>query len=136
MNKHSSIFKDLDRIAQVIYDKKGFNILVLDVREICTMTDFFIIAEGTVDRHVKALSQTIIDEFAKEKRDPLHVEGQQEGDWVVIDYGDFVIHLFIPELREKYALEELWEKGKVVDVKIDTARPEIKNQSRLEQQDR
>jgi ribosome-associated protein len=135
MNKHP-IFEDLNRIAQVIYDKKGFNILVLDVREICTMTDFFIIAEGTVDRHVKALSQAIIDEFAIEKKDPLHIEGQQEGDWVVLDYGDFVIHLFIPELREKYALEELWEKGEIVDVKINTAKPELKNHSRLEKHDR
>ena len=121
MNKNS-IFKDLDRIAQAIYDKKGFNILVLDVREICTMTDFFIIAEGTVDRHVKALSHTIIDEFAPDRKSPLHVEGQQEGDWVVLDYGDFVVHLFVPELRQKYALEELWNKGQVVDVNINMER--------------
>jgi ribosome-associated protein len=125
MNEYS-ILKDLNRIAQVIYDKKGFNILVLDVRDICTMTDYFILAEGTVDRHVKALSQAIIDEFATRGIDPLHVEGQQEGDWVVLDYSDFVIHLFIPDLREKYALEELWQKGEVVDVKIDTAKPEFK----------
>jgi ribosome-associated protein len=126
MNKHS-IFTDLDRIAQVIYDKKGFNILVLDVREISTMTDFFIIAEGTVDRHVKALSHAIVDEFIQRGKEPLHIEGQQEGDWIVLDYGgDFVIHLFIPELREKYALEELWNKSRIVDVKISTAKPELK----------
>lgn len=117
-----SIFDTLGRIAQAIYDKKGFNILVLDVRDICTMTDFFIIAEGTVDRHVKALSQTIYDELAPDRHYPLHVEGQQEGDWVVLDYADFVIHLFIPELREKYALEDLWKRGKVVDVKINTGK--------------
>jgi len=121
-----SIIKELNRIAQAIYDKKGFNILVLDVRKICTMTDFFIIAEGTVDRHVKALSHTIYDELAAKGRKPLHVEGQQEGDWIVLDYSDFVIHLFVPELREKYALETLWDEGHVVDVKIDTARPELK----------
>jgi ribosome-associated protein len=130
MNK-SSILKDLNRIAQVIYDKKGFNILVLDVRNICTMTDFFIIAEGSVDRHVKALSHAIIDEFFQQGQEPLHVEGQQEGDWIVLDYGDVVIHLFIPELREKYALEELWNKGQIVDVKINTERHEFKNNSRL-----
>ncbi len=127
-----SILKDLNRIAQVIYDKKGFNILVLDVRGISTMTDFFIIAEGTVDRHVKALSHAIIDEFVQTAQEPLHVEGQQEGDWIVLDYGDFVIHLFIPELREKYALEKLWKKGEIVDVKIDTVKPEFKKQSSAE----
>lgn len=122
------MLKELTRIAQAVYDKKGFNILILDVRKISTMTDYFIIAEGTVDRHVKALSQTIIDELSLHGgRTPLHVEGQQEGDWVVLDYADFVIHLFIPELREKYALEELWRKGQVVDVKIDTAKPELKS---------
>jgi ribosome-associated protein len=121
MNNPSTL-KDLNRIAQVIYDKKGFNILVLDVREICTMTDFFIIAEGNVDRHVKALSHAISDEFSQRGVEPLHIEGQQEGDWVVLDYGDFVIHLFVPELREKYALEELWNEGRIVDVKIDTSK--------------
>jgi ribosome-associated protein len=119
--KDHSILKDLNRIAQVLYDKKGFNILVLDVREICTMTDYFIIAEGTVDRHVKALSQAVVDEFAMRGRQPLHAEGQQEGDWAVLDYGEFVIHLFIPDFREKYALEKLWQEGRLVDVKIDVA---------------
>lgn len=114
------MLKDLERIAQVIYDKKGFNILVLDVQEICTMTDFFIIAEGSVDRHVKALSDAVVDLFESRGHHPLHTEGQQEGDWVVLDYGHFVVHLFIPELREKYALEELWKEGKIVDVKINT----------------
>ena len=122
MKVENNILKELTRIAQAVYDKKGINTLIIDVRNISSMTDYFIIAEGTVDRHVKALSNAIIDELAQLKRSPLHVEGQQEGDWVVVDYGDYVIHLFIPELREKYALEELWRKGQIVDVKIDTLR--------------
>lgn len=124
--KNSAVLKDLTCIAQAIYDKKGFNILVLDVHQISTMTDYFIIAEGTVDRHVKALSQTITDELSKQGRGmPLHAEGLQEGDWIVLDYGEFVIHLFIPELREKYALEELWREGRIVDVKIHTSNPSL-----------
>lgn len=122
MNKNSTL-KDLERVAQAIYDKKGMNILVLDVRDICTMTDFFIIAEGSVDRHVKALGNVIMDEFTPEKRNPLHAEGLQEGDWIVLDYGDFVIHLFTPELREKYALENLWSKGKIVKIGSKTEHP-------------
>ncbi len=120
MNNHP-VLKDLDQVAQLIYDKKGFNILVLDVQGLCSMTDFFILAEGNVDRHVKALSHAIIDEFRKQGREPLHIEGQQEGEWVVLDYSDFVIHLFTPELRTKYFLEELWSKGQIVDVKIDVS---------------
>lgn len=115
--------EDLNQIAQCIYDKKGFNILVLDVRGVCTMTDYFIIAEGSVDRHVRAISQSIQD---GQKNSPFHIEGASEGDWIVLDYIDFVVHLFTPELREKYALEELWKKGKVVDVKINTSAPDLK----------
>ncbi len=111
----------LNKIAQAIYDKKGVNILVLDVRGVCTMTDFFVIAEGTSDRHVKAVAQTVSDTMKKMEQAPLHVEGETIGDWVVIDYGDMVIHLFMPGLREKYALENLWHEGKIVDVKIQTS---------------
>ena len=123
---NQAVFKTLNTIAQSIYDKKGFNILVLDVQDICTMTDFFIIAEGTVDRHVQALSRAVMDQLGQQGLKPLHVEGQESGDWIVLDYVDFVVHLFLPDFREKYALEELWNEGKVVDVKIDTGRPEPK----------
>ncbi|MBA3722124.1 MAG: ribosome silencing factor [Parachlamydiaceae bacterium] len=116
---NQSMPKRLNAIAQAIYDKKGMNILVLDVRGVCSMTDYFIIAEGTVDRHVKALADTVCDVLSKEKINPLHVEGQQEGDWIVLDFVDFIVHLFIPEMREKYRLEDLWKEGKVVDVKIE-----------------
>lgn len=121
-----SMMKQLTEVAQAIFDKKGFNILVLDVKNICTMTDYFVIAEGTVDRHVRALSSAIIDQLAEHGIHPLHVEGRQEGDWIVIDYCDFVVHLFTPDLREKYALEEVWHKGKIVDVQIVTQKIEQK----------
>ena len=118
--------ENLNQIAQIIYDKKGFNILVLDVREISNMTDYFIIAEGTVDRHVKAISHFLEDELAKVNNHPLYVEGQQDGEWVVLDYVNFVVHLFTPELRELYRLENLWKQGKIVDITINTSAPEIK----------
>lgn len=109
----------LNYIAQTLFDKKGFNILVIDVRNISTMTDFCVIAEGNVDRHVKALAMTLRDAMKKhEGRGHCHMEGEQAADWIVLDYGDIVIHLFTPEMREKYNLEDLWKKGQVVDVKI------------------
>ncbi|MDP1880884.1 MAG: ribosome silencing factor [Parachlamydiaceae bacterium] len=116
---NTDVLADLNKVAQAIYDKKGFNILVLDVHEISTMTDFFIIAEGNVDRHVRAISLYLQDELIKFGHRPVHVEGDQDGEWIVMDYVDFIIHLFIPELREKYAIEELWKKGKIIDVKIE-----------------
>lgn len=111
--------KILNAIAQAIYDKKGSNILALDVRGISTMTDYYIIAEGNVERHVRALSRGIKEAMGIHGLHPFHIEGQNEGDWVVMDFGDIVIHLFIPELREKYALEELWKESKIVDVIIE-----------------
>ena len=119
----------LNVIAQTIFDKKGFNILALDVKGISTMTDYFLIAEGSVDRHVRALSSAI-----QERLDELHqpvyrIEGEKEGDWIVMDYSDFVIHLFIPELREKYALEELWKKAKIVDLNIVISKEQPKGMS-------
>lgn len=108
----------IDQIAQVIYDKKGFNILALDVRGVSSMTDYFIIAEGNVDRHVKALGQIVIDFLGDQGIKPLHLEGEKSGDWLVVDYGDIVLHLFIPELREKYSLETLWKEGKIIDLNL------------------
>ena len=108
----------LNLIGQIIFDKKGFNILSLDVREVSTLTDYFIIAEGNVDKHVRAIASAIIETLKAEGNAPLHVEGLADGDWVVIDYLEVVIHLFMPGMRDKYRLEELWREGKIVDLKI------------------
>lgn len=112
----------LNLIAQTLYDKKGFNILALDVREVSSLTSYFIIAEGNVDKHVVALAKAIIGDLKKEGHLPIHVEGLDIGDWVVIDYLDVVIHLFMPGVRQKYQLEELWHEGKVFDLEISITR--------------
>ncbi|MBA3236763.1 MAG: ribosome silencing factor [Parachlamydiaceae bacterium] len=118
MKEQNDSNKFLDVISQAIFDKKGSNIIALDVRGISTMTDYVIIAEGTVERHVKAIHTTVLDAMKQKGQSALHVEGVREGDWVVMDFGDIVIHLFIPELREKYSLESLWKEGKIVDLHI------------------
>lgn len=110
--------KRLTSLSQTIFDKKGFNILVLDVRGISTMTDYFIIAEGSVGRHVKSLCTAIKGQMQDEEIKLYNCEGEYDGEWIVMDSGEIVIHLFIPDLREKYALEELWSKAKIVDVDI------------------
>ncbi len=111
----------LNRIAQAIFDKKGMNILGLDVRGVSSMTDFVIIAEGNVDRHVVAIAQAVLDVLKQEGQRPIHVEGLQTGDWVVIDFLDIMVHLFMPGLREKYRLEDLWKDGQLLDLTIDTS---------------
>jgi ribosome-associated protein len=108
----------LNKIAQTIYNKKGMNILALDVRKFSSLTDFVIIAEGTVDRHVIAIARAIEAELTATGRKPVNVEGLQEGDWVVLDYLQIMVHLFMPGVREKYQLEQLWQKGEIVDLNI------------------
>ncbi|NGX43792.1 MAG: Ribosomal silencing factor RsfS [Chlamydiae bacterium] len=105
-------------IAQTIYDKKGFNILAIDVREISTLTEYLLIAEGTVGRHVQYLCEAIKEKIEESKFNFYHVEGEKTGDWAVVDCGEIMVHLFIPELREKYGLEELWHEGELVDLKL------------------
>jgi ribosome-associated protein len=111
---------ELNKIAQALYDKKGFNILCLDVRGISSLADYVIIAEGNIDRHIKALSTSVRDVLRDMGLKPLFVEGESTGDWIVIDFSEVVIHLFVSDLREKYALEELWSKAKIVDLEIVT----------------
>ncbi len=112
----------LDKIAQAIFDKKGINILVLDLRGVSSLADFAVIAEGNVDRHVIAISHSV-EETLKKELDirPVYVEGMQTGDWVVLDYLQIMVHIFMPGMRDKYELETLWNAGKIVDVHINTS---------------
>lgn len=103
-------------MAKALVDKKAFNILILDVRNVCTMTDYFMIAEGNVDRHVQGLYRAVAEAMEQVGREPLHVEGTREGEWIVMDYGTIILHLFIPELRDYYRLEQLWNEGEIVDM--------------------
>lgn len=110
--------KNLHNAAQAIFDKKGVNILALDVKGASGFTDYVLIAEGNVDRHVIAIAQGVMEILEKKGEKPIYIEGLQSGDWIVIDYLDFMIHLFMPGLRDKYRLEELFQEGKVVDLKL------------------
>ena len=105
-------------IAQAIYDKKGTNIIAIDVRGISSITDYVIIADGNVDRHVSALATEIQHTMRDEGERPVHIEGQQVGDWVVLDYFQVIIHLLLPDMRQKYQLERLWPEGKVIDLEL------------------
>lgn len=112
----------LNTIAQSLYDRKGFNILALDVRSISDLTDYCVIVEGNVDRHVKALSRYVNDAAREKSVKPFFVEGEVDGDWIVIDFGEIVVHIMVPEMRQRYALEQLWKAGQIVDLAIDVSK--------------
>jgi ribosome-associated protein len=111
----------LNTIAQAIFDKKGMNILALDVRSCSSLTDYVIIAEGSVDKHVVSIASAVSKSLNEIGMAPCHEEGFRVGDWIVLDYINIMIHLFIPVVREKYQLEELWREGEIVDLSIDVS---------------
>lgn len=113
------IFFLLNKISQSIFDKKGSNILALDVRPCGSLSDFVIIAEGNVDKHLVAIAESIEKAMEEEGWCPTFVQGKQTGDWIVLDYTQIVVHLFIPSMRDKYQLERLWQKAEIVDVVIE-----------------
>lgn len=101
--------------AQIAADNRAQNIVILDLRELTQFFDFFIIASGSSRRQMHAVSEEIDHEFEDRLGDHrLSISGYRESRWIVLDYGDIIVHLFEPETREFYALEELWGNAKIV----------------------
>ncbi|NIM59552.1 MAG: ribosome silencing factor [Candidatus Aminicenantes bacterium] len=89
-------------------EKKGENLVVLDLRGISSFTDYFVIMHGNSTRQNLALQESIEKELKKEKTVPLSIEGKELGEWILMDYGSFIIHVFSERAREYYSLEKLW----------------------------
>lgn len=98
-----------DLITRWLDDGKAQDIRVIDVRSLTTITDFMIVASGRSSRQVKALTERVIDEAKGIDVRPLGVEGETAGEWVLIDFGDVIVHTMQPETREFYRLEKLWQ---------------------------
>lgn len=97
-----------DLVTTALQDMKGVDIRVLDVRGLTALTDFMVIASGTSDRHVKSLARNVQDEARRAGAKPMGVEGEAEGEWVLVDLRDVVVHVMRPQLRDFYNLEKLW----------------------------
>src|SRR6185312_3062949 len=102
------------RAAQICLEHKANDVVILDLRGVSDMTDCFVIASGTSDTHVRSLGEHVLEEMKKCGQRAHHVEGLQQGRWVLLDYVDFVVHLFHPTLRSFYQLERLWSDAEVV----------------------
>ena len=89
-------------------EKKGIDIVLLDVSELLWITDAFVIVSGTSRPHVQSLAEDVELKLKTEDRRPLRIEGKAEGKWVLLDYGEAVVHVFQPETRDFYGLERLW----------------------------
>ena len=109
------------RAAAVLLDHKANDVVVLSLKGVTDMTDYFVIASGTSDTHVRALGDHVQQELKKDGTTAHHVEGMAQGRWVLLDYVDFVVHLFHPTLRGFYQLERLWSDAEVVPVSAQGA---------------
>lgn len=95
-------------------NKKGVDIILIDLHDIAIFADYFVICSGSTDRMIQALVDSAIDQVKKEFRINARIEGQAEDGWMLVDYGDIILHIFSPQRRDYYRLEELWSEGKVL----------------------
>lgn len=114
-------FTDLDEEIKLALhlasEKKAFDIIALDLREIASFTEFFIICSGANQRQVQAISDEISEQLKKELNSrPVRIEGYRAAEWVLLDYGDFIVHIFDKEARDFYDLQRLWRDAKRVEL--------------------
>jgi ribosome-associated protein len=112
------------RIAELLDDKKGVEIVALDVRGLANFADYFVFCSGRSDRQTKALHDAVREGM---KDDPgllpVHTEGERERRWILLDYGDVIAHVMIPEVREYYRLEQLWSDAPQLELELSPAEP-------------
>ena len=108
-----------ERILMVLNaagEKKAINSVVLDLREIASFTDYFVITSGTNERQVQAISDEVVETLKKAGTPVTRVEGYKSAEWILLDYGDFIVHIFEDKARKFYDLERLWRESKRVDL--------------------
>ena len=114
-------FSELDEMVKLAIacasDKKAVNINVLDLRQIASFTEFFVISSGTNQRQVQAIADEINEQLKKQlDARPIRLEGYNSAEWILLDYGDFIVHIFEQKAREFYDLERLWRDARKVEI--------------------
>lgn len=121
IEQHTTPFTDLDEEVKLALhcaaDKKAVNLVALDLREIASFAEFFIIATGLNQRQVQAIADEIEEQLKKQLNSrAVRIEGYSAAEWVLMDYGDFIVHIFEKEAREFYDLERLWRDARKVEL--------------------
>lgn len=107
--------KQVDVAIEAAEDKKALDLVVLDLRKAAGFTDFFIICSGANPRQIRAIADGVMAALAIEGTKPAHVEGYDRSEWILLDYFDFIVHVFAPETRNFYGLERLWGNAERVE---------------------
>jgi ribosome-associated protein len=108
--------KQLERAVQAADDKKAGTLAVLDLRKASGFADFFIICSGGNTRHNRAIADGILAALSADGAEPAHIEGYDRSEWILLDYFDFIVHIFSPQMREFYGLERLWGNAERMDM--------------------
>ncbi len=95
-------------------DKFGEDILLMDIRPVSTVADYFVLCSAASERQVDAIRQHIVEELSKKQVHPLHQEGTAASGWMLLDYGSLIVHVFLPTTRRYYQLEQLWKDARIV----------------------
>jgi ribosome-associated protein len=106
-------------------EKKGEEIVIMDLRKLTSMTDYFVLCSADSDVQIKAIMEHIREQLGSESVSPWHVEGTQESSWLLLDFVDVVAHIFRPETRSFYSLERLWGDAKFTEIKDENETPGI-----------
>jgi ribosome-associated protein len=110
------------RLAAIADDKKATELVALDVRQLVSYTDYLVICTARNERQAKAIHDEVYHQLKRDGWLPARVEGEREAEWVLMDYLDAVLHIFTPELRERYRLEVLWGEAEQLDLDLAGAR--------------
>jgi ribosome-associated protein len=101
-------------VVEIIASKKASNIVMLDMRAVTLLTDYFVLCDGASMRQIGAIADELLDELKKAGSQPALVEGTPESGWMLVDFGSVIVHIFSPEQRAYYQLEELWQEAPIV----------------------
>ncbi len=99
---------DVRAVVDAAVDRKSTRVTLMDLRSVGAFTDFFVICTGTNSRQVQAIADAVEEKLKGQGLRPAHVEGYDRGEWILLDYFDFIVHVFMPDTREFYSLDRLW----------------------------
>ena len=119
-HKPKPLSKEVANAVHAALDKKAIDLVVLDLRNTSAFTDFFILCSGQNQRQVKAIADAVEEALRAIKVRPAHVEGYERADWVLMDFFNFIVHIFTPQTRAFYALERLWGDAERIEISEDT----------------